>query len=130
MKCLSVRQPWATLIVRGYKDIENRTWDTAYRGNLFIHASKQYDEEEISQAISSYRLNPDDFPKGAVVGVVELKDIVTEHHSAWFNGPYGWVLEKPEEMPPTPCRGRPSLFELDASVIGKANTVNITDVVV
>lgn len=128
MKCLSVKQPWATLIVRGYKDIENRTWDTAYRGSLFIHASKQYDEDEISQAISSYRLNPDDFPKGAVIGVVELKDIVTEHNSAWFNGPFGWVFEKPEEIPATPYRGKPSLFELDASVIGEADAVNIANV--
>ena len=128
MKCISINQPWATLIVRGYKDIENRTWETNHRGNLFIHASKQYEDDEISQAISSYRLNPDDFPTGAVIGVVDLEDIVTEHSSAWFEGPFGWVLSRPEEVPPTPYRGRPSLFELDTSVIRKSDAVNIADV--
>ena len=32
MKILSVRQPWAWLIVAGHKDIENRKWRTSYRG--------------------------------------------------------------------------------------------------
>ncbi len=45
MKCLSVRQPWASLIIRGTKDVENRTWDTDYRGRLAIHASKRRETE-------------------------------------------------------------------------------------
>jgi hypothetical protein len=40
MKILSVRQPWAALIVSGHKDIENRTWSTRYRGPVLIHASQ------------------------------------------------------------------------------------------
>jgi hypothetical protein len=39
MKTLSVRQPYASLICWGLKKIENRSWDTAYRGKLLIHAS-------------------------------------------------------------------------------------------
>ncbi|MCL2762645.1 MAG: ASCH domain-containing protein [Treponema sp.] len=39
MKTLSIRQPFASLICRGIKTIENRSWDTAYRGKLLIHAS-------------------------------------------------------------------------------------------
>ncbi|WP_245839042.1 ASCH domain-containing protein [Yersinia kristensenii] len=39
MKALSIRQPWAWLIVNGYKDIENRTWNTKCRGPVLIHAS-------------------------------------------------------------------------------------------
>ena len=38
MKTLSVRQPWANLIVRGIKDIENRSWKTNFRGRILIHA--------------------------------------------------------------------------------------------
>jgi len=38
-KVLVIRQPWAWLIVHGYKDIENRTWKTRYRGALLIQAS-------------------------------------------------------------------------------------------
>jgi hypothetical protein len=39
MKTLSIRQPYASLICRGIKTIENRSWDTTYRGKLLIHSS-------------------------------------------------------------------------------------------
>lgn len=39
MKALSIKQPWASLIAQGIKDIENRTWKTKFRGRIFIHAS-------------------------------------------------------------------------------------------
>ncbi len=39
MKCLSVKNPWGYLICAGIKDVENRTWKTDYRGELYIHAS-------------------------------------------------------------------------------------------
>jgi len=39
LTCLSVRQPWAWLIVNGHKDVENRTWSTQHRGDILIHAS-------------------------------------------------------------------------------------------
>jgi len=39
MKVLTIKQPWAALIARGLKPIENRTWSTNYRGPLAIHVS-------------------------------------------------------------------------------------------
>lgn len=39
MKTLSVRQPWASLLVSGLKDIENRTWAPNFKGRIMIHAS-------------------------------------------------------------------------------------------
>jgi len=47
MKALSIRQPWAWLLVEGFKDIENRTWKTNYRGSFLIHASKQFDTKSV-----------------------------------------------------------------------------------
>jgi hypothetical protein len=44
MKIISIRQPWASLIVSGIKDIENRTWPTRYRGPVLIHASQRADD--------------------------------------------------------------------------------------
>lgn len=45
---LSIRQPWADLIVSGKKDIENRSWPTKFRGSFYIHAGKaKMDELEI-----------------------------------------------------------------------------------
>jgi|ERR1700687_42153 len=43
MKMISIRQPWASLIVSGAKDVENRTWPTRYRGTVLIHASLRAD---------------------------------------------------------------------------------------
>ena len=40
MKVLTIKQPWATLIVEGYKEYEFRTWNTKYRGELLIHICK------------------------------------------------------------------------------------------
>jgi hypothetical protein len=44
-KALSIRQPWAHLIVAGIKQIENRTWTTRYRGPLLIHAGQLWHDE-------------------------------------------------------------------------------------
>lgn len=43
MKALSIRQPWATLIAAGAKNVENRTWSTSWRGPLAIHAALRWD---------------------------------------------------------------------------------------
>jgi hypothetical protein len=49
---LSVRQPWAWAIVSGYKDVENRSWPTNYRGTLFIHAGQRLDRAGLDVLIS------------------------------------------------------------------------------
>ena len=48
MKALSIRQPWSWLIAAGYKDIENRTWHTNYRGKFYVHAAKKLEPAEAS----------------------------------------------------------------------------------
>lgn len=58
MKTLSIRQPFASLICRGIKTIENRTWKTDYRGKLLIHASGK------PLAWPSFDYLPHDFVKG------------------------------------------------------------------
>ena len=40
MKAISIRQPWAWLIVHGYQDVENRTWSTKHRGPILIHCHR------------------------------------------------------------------------------------------
>jgi tetratricopeptide (TPR) repeat protein len=45
MKALSIRQPWAWLIVHGVKDVENRTWRTNFRGRFLVHAGMRFDED-------------------------------------------------------------------------------------
>lgn len=43
MKVISLLQPWASLVILGHKKIETRSWNTKYRGDLLIHASKRWD---------------------------------------------------------------------------------------
>src|SRR5215472_1457845 len=50
MKALSVRQPWAWLIVNGYKPVENRNWLTKFRGRLLIHAGQRFDPKGVEAA--------------------------------------------------------------------------------
>lgn len=117
MKTLSIKQPWAWLIVSGLKDIENRSWLTSYRGPLLIHAGKRPDNnlqlilnwaESTSPGIEIPTLD-----YGGIVGTVDLVDCVTRSKSIWFDGPYGWVLENPKPLPFAPVRGRLGLFEVD-----------------
>lgn len=45
MKTISIKQPWASLIVEGVKDIENRTWRTKFRGRVLVHAGAKPEKE-------------------------------------------------------------------------------------
>jgi len=116
MKALSIRQPWAWLIVNGYKDIENRTWPTKYRGPVLIHAAKTPEAISLLEIISYYDLNlepADILPRfGGIVGQAEITDCVSSHESTWFHGPRGFVLENARPLPFEACRGRLGLFEV------------------
>ena len=45
VKTLTIREPWASLIVNGYKEYEFRSWKTNYRGKILIHAGIGFDKE-------------------------------------------------------------------------------------
>lgn len=117
MKVLSVRQPWASLIVSGDKDIENRSKPTAYRGLLHIHASQQIDTgamQDLAAAMieDGQVLDLLDFPTGVILGGVSLVDCVTKHRSPWFEGPYGWVLARPFKLSrPIAAKGKLGIWE-------------------
>lgn len=117
MKALTIAQPYAELIVRGEKPIENRTWDTRYRGPLFIHAGQ-----------SREWLSPGDeqrypgMPFGALVAVVQLVACLRldaewppqyahlkAHEHA--HGPWCWVLQDVVPIvPPYRMRGFQGLW--------------------
>jgi hypothetical protein len=111
-KVLSVRQPFADLIVRGLKPIENRKWRTSYRGFVYIHAAKRphiMTHEEIEQCFGVH-LHSGPRRYGAI-GRATLVDIVESHESHWFTGPYGWIFENPEPLDsPVPMKGQGHLF--------------------
>ena len=118
MKALSIRQPWAELIVAGLKDIENRKWRTDYRGPVLIHAGMKIepiddDLRELVKRISGFDLpQAADLPRGGIVGQAEIVDVVQSSPSRWFSGPYGFVLANARRLPFRPMPGQPGIFEV------------------
>ena len=73
MKVLTIRQPWASLIMAGLKEYEFRSWKTNYRGELLIHAGKTIDKEA-EKRLKKYL--PDVLPTEQILGKVELIDCI------------------------------------------------------
>lgn len=123
MKALSIRQPWAWLIVEGHKDVENRTWKTNYRGEFYIHASSQVSPNIENIYMDLKRMYDDLFipppnkrhwKTGGIVGQAKLIDCVEEHTSKWFiKEPenYGFVLEEQKRTDFVPCKGQLGFFD-------------------
>lgn len=133
MKALSIKQPWAWLIVNGIKPVENRDWYCNYRGPLLIHAGKQLDVEgmmwlgnnwhksgmptEVGNMFDNWKICGCTFDQGGIVGRVEMTKCTTSHDSPFFFGPYGFIMEKPEVLPFIPYRGQLKIFEIPDSVL-------------
>lgn len=118
MKAISLKQPWADLIVNGIKDIENRTWKTSYRGKLFIHASKSFDRKGYLWIKDKFQfvnlLYEDEYIRGHVIGISEIIDCVTYSDSRWFEGPYGFVLINSARLEkPFTYKGKLGIFNID-----------------
>ena len=102
MKAISIKQPWASLIVEGIKPIENRTMLWKHRGPLAIHASKAFDPHwpvwllGVDDRVSGIIENSDQLT-GGIIGSVNMVDCVSTHSSEFFFGPFGYVLEDPKK---------------------------------
>lgn len=113
MRALSVRQPWAWAIIYAGKDIENRSWSNKYSiGTIAIHASTRMDSlDDLPRGIR--RPEPEELVRGAIIGVVDVVDVVVQHESKWFSGPMGWVLQNPYALPePLYCAGKLGLWRI------------------
>jgi len=116
MKALSIRQPWAWLILNGGKDIENRSWPTRFRGPFLIHAAKGMTREEYEGAADVAAGQgitlPDfkDLERGGIVGQAEIVDCVDRDPSPWFFGDYGFVLKNVKPLPFRECKGALGFF--------------------
>lgn len=124
MKALSIRQPWAWLIVNGYKNIENRDWGTSFRGRFLVHASQTMTEDDYLACLlflRGFTWGPDlirqmpkrtEFERGGIVGTAVLLDCVTRHASEWFCGGFGFVLDDAGPLHFQPCRGALHFFDV------------------
>ncbi len=72
MKALTIKEPWASLIINGYKEYEFRSWKTNYRGKILIHAGKSTDKEAYSR-VKDYNL---EINNGSIIGECNITDCI------------------------------------------------------
>ncbi len=131
MKALSLRQPYAELIVSGKKTIESRLWSTKFRGEFLIHTGVNIS----SGACKRFCLDPEKLVKGCIVGkavLVSVKEYFNDedylkdsdkHFSSkegleefgWVGKKkYGFILGKVERFEkPIPLKGQLGFFEVE-----------------
>jgi len=120
IKALTIRQPWAELILRGRKPFELRSWRTKYRGPLVIHAAAKVDAWDARH----FGLKPEKLITSAFVGGAILADVRPYTRAdarllkkrraglGWFPGNFSWVLKKPRRISPVKAKGQLSLFKV------------------
>ena len=126
MKVLTIKQPWATLIMQGNKRYEFRSWQTKYRGDLLIHAGKGIDKDAMKR-LAKYI--PKDMPTGKILGKVTLVDCIKcdddfkgkclkenkdVYAKSTFIEKFAWQLGNVEVFDePIEAKGKLSLWEYD-----------------
>ena len=127
MKALSIRQPWAFLVVTGRKTIEIRSWRPRRMKlpqTILVHAGKKFDRE----MAEVFGITEGLLPKGALLGEVIMTDIVKyETRDRWredmdehmnrpdqyLDGLYGFVFRGHALYThPIPFKGRLNFFEI------------------
>jgi hypothetical protein len=137
MKALSIKQPWAWLILRPdvtdpaartrlyetreIKDVENRDWRADnpgmnFRGEVLIHTGitfdMDFDPESLPTSIFAMLPSYSEIPMGGIVGKATVIDIVKDYESPWRNDArYGLILRDAEPLPFRPCVGQLGFFE-------------------
>lgn len=136
MKAISLWQPWASAIALGLKKIETRSWSTAYRGRIAIHAAQKITNMQ-RDFFYDCMLRPEfrdawtitttfwAMPFGAVVATADLVRVdrtsdvmhsttpIEYHLGDYFPGRFAWILENVVPLPePFHVRGRQGLFEV------------------
>jgi len=115
MKALSVRQPWASLIVSGRKTIEVRSWRTAYRGDILICASRHVD----TAACQYFNLDPAKQIVGQALCIARLVGCRHERYGdviaaccSVASDEYCWLLADIRPVQPFEVKGQLGLFEV------------------
>ncbi|MBI2043661.1 ASCH domain-containing protein [Candidatus Pacearchaeota archaeon] len=117
MKALSLKQPWAELVLGGKKKIELRKWNTHFRGRFLIHASKIPDKNAMK--IFGF----EGLPTGKIMGMAELFEVKGYKDDKEFNKDkklhlatgnfrgYGFILKNVKRIGPIPAKGKLNFWE-------------------
>ncbi len=147
MKALSGRQPWWWAILHAGKRVENRVWNTKYRGPIILHAAMGCTVDEYEDAliwmenvgvIDHISKAPPlkEMQRGGIVGRARIVDVILpsagridpcncarrcDVDGRWhMHDQYGFVLEDVEPLPFVPCKGALGIFELAEDVFRSA----------
>ena len=125
MKVITIKQPWATLIAKGYKEYEFRTWKTKYRGDILIHAGKGVDKK----AMERFKYLNLEYPVGKIIAQATITDCIYvdenfaqklyEKNPIVYQGlisrnnwdGYGFKLENVKEVNPIEVNGKLCLWD-------------------
>lgn len=108
-KAITIKQPWASLIMAGLKDVENRTWKTNFRGTVAVHAGSGIAKD----AMAEHGRLVSQYPAGAIIGTVEIVGCVTDSASEWaMEGHYHWILANPRPCAPVAATGALSFWQV------------------
>ncbi len=103
IKSISIKEPYATWIMQGLKDIETRTWKTKYRGKLLIVASKHPKTDNSGLAL-------------CVVDLVHIRKMKPEDMAgalcSYFPNRYSWVLKNPRRIKKFNVIGRQGIYNV------------------
>ncbi|GBM54626.1 Activating signal cointegrator 1 [Araneus ventricosus] len=128
--CLSLHQPYASLLVAGIKRHEGRVWYTSYRGRLWIHsAGKVPTKQEIEEVENMYRHIrgncdfPKTYPHGCLLGCVDLVDCLpqdeykVQYPDGEIASPYVFICENAKQLSiKFPMKGKHKIFKLDSNI--------------
>ncbi|XP_072236203.1 activating signal cointegrator 1 [Leuresthes tenuis] len=129
--CLSMHQPWASLLVKGIKRVEGRTWYTPHRGRLWIAAAaKKPTPQENAEVEAMYRhiykkepRFPKDYPTGCLLGCVNMTDCLSqEQFREQFPdtceesaSPFVFICTNPQELlVKFPMKGKHKIWKLES----------------
>lgn len=129
MKALTIKEPWASLIINGYKEYEFRSWKTNYRGKILIHAGLSKDKNNIKR-FKDYNL---DYGQGEIIGEATITDCIkvdekfikdlqkqepNVYKTSGFNEKYAFKLENVKKYKKRiPCKGKLSIWNYEEKSI-------------
>ena len=129
--CLSMHQPWASLLVLGIKKVEGRSWYTAHRGRLWIAAAaKAATKEEISSVEEFYHHYygsnlefPAEYPTSCLLGCVEVVDCLSQEEYRELDpdgestSPFVFVCENPQQLVVKfPIKGKHKIWKIEPHI--------------
>uniref|UniRef100_A0AAR2LE46 Activating signal cointegrator 1 n=2 Tax=Pygocentrus nattereri TaxID=42514 RepID=A0AAR2LE46_PYGNA len=143
--CLSMHQPWASLLACGIKRVEGRTWYTSHRGRLWIAAAgKKPSPQEIAQVEAMYRQIykqdvqfPKEYPTGCLLGCVNVTDCLSQEQfreqypqiSEESASPFVFICTNPQELlVKFPVKGKHKIYVSEETIYKGSWRVRFTKV--